>query len=103
MSRQTTQDYASIPKDFPRANLLEELLSNYQMCQELVAYVLKEVKKEQLRSPLIATPEIIERHLELAQQYGWGCSAGEIEWVFRNVVRELSCEMPDSLYSNYRI
>lgn len=79
MCRETTQDYSAIPKDFPRANLLEEVLSNFQVCQVLVSYVLNEVKKEQLRSPLIATPEIVERHLELAKQYGWGCSAGEIE------------------------
>jgi hypothetical protein len=102
MSRNTPQDYSAIPKDFPRANLLEEVLVNYQICQELVTYVLNEVRKEQLRSPLMATPEIVEGHLTIARQFGWGCSSGEIEWVFRNVVRELGCEMPALLSRDYQ-
>jgi hypothetical protein len=97
MLKETRQDYSSIPKDFPRANLLDDVLCNYQMCEELVAHMLKEVRKEQLRSPLIATPEIVERQFELARQCGWGCFPGEIEWIFRNVVRELGCEMPERL------
>jgi hypothetical protein len=97
MSKETTQDYSSIPRDFPRAHLLNDILSNYQMCEEFLAHVLREVKTEQLRSPLIATPEIVERHFELAKQAGWGCFPGEIEWIFRNAVRELGCEMPGCL------
>lgn len=97
MSRDAAQDYCSIPRDFPRANLLDDVLLNYQMCEELLAHELTEVRKEQLRSPLVATPEIVERHFELAKQCGWGCFPGEIEWIFRNVVRELGCEMPGCL------
>ena len=97
MSRETMKDYSSIPRDFPRANLLDEVLFNYHMCQELISHVVNEVRKERLRSPLISTTEIVERHLELAKEYGWGCFPGEMEWVFRNVVREVGCEVPSSL------
>ncbi len=97
MSRETIQDYAAIPRDFPRAKLLDDILSNYQLCKECLAHVLREVKTEQLRSPLIATTEIVESHFELAKQAGWGCFPGEIEWIFRNAVRELGCDMPDCL------
>ena len=99
MSSKWTHDYASIPKNFPRAHLLREVFADYQLCQELVTFVLSEVQKEQLRSPLIATPEIVQRHFTIAKRYGWGCSSGEIEWVFQNVVRELGCEMPDAITS----
>lgn len=94
MSKDDAQAYSSNLRDFPRANLLSNVLFNYQMCEELLTHELTEVRKEQLRSPLVATPEIVERHFELAKQYGWGCFPGEIEWIFRNVVRELGCEMP---------
>jgi hypothetical protein len=97
MLKETALRYFSIPRDFPRANLLEDVLFNYELCEEFVSHVLKEIREEQLRSPLIATPEIVERHLEVARQYGWGCFPGEIEWIFRNVVRELGCDMPGSL------
>lgn len=66
----------------------------YRMCQELVSHLVEQVKKEQLHSPLLATSDMVERHFTVAKQYGWGCSTGEMEWVFRNVVRELGCEMP---------
>lgn len=97
MSKEITQDYAAIPRDFPRANLLDDILFNYQMCEEFLAHVIRQVRAEQLRSPLIATSEIVERHFELAKQVGWGCFPGEIEWIFRNAVRELGCEMPGCL------
>ncbi len=57
MSSKSTYDYASIPKDFPRAHLLSEVFTSHQLCQELVTFILNEVQKEQLRSPLIATPD----------------------------------------------
>jgi hypothetical protein len=91
------QGHASLPPDFPRADLVQEVLANYEMCSELVAQIVGEVRKEQLRSPLISTPEILEMHLELARRFGWGCFPGELEWIFRNVVRELGCDMPASL------
>jgi hypothetical protein len=97
MSRVTTQDYSTLPKDFPRADLVSEVFSSYQMCRELVSHIVGEVRKEQLRSPLISTPEIVEMHLNLAREFGWGSFPGEVEWIFRNVVRELGCEMPTSL------
>ena len=78
MSKETRQDYSAILKDFPRENLLEEVFSNFQVCQELVSYVLNEVKKEQLRSSLIATPEIVERHLELLSNMGGGVLQGKL-------------------------
>ena len=93
----SAHDYLAIPKDFPRANFLEEVIVDYRMCQELVTHVVEQVKKEQLHSPLLATSDMVERHFTVAKQYGWGCSNGEMEWVFRNVVRELGCEMPASL------
>lgn len=91
------QTVASLPPDFPRADLVREVLSNYEMCSELVAQIVAEVRREQLRSPLISTPEIVEMRLDLARRFGWGCFPGELEWVFRNVVRELGCDMPSSL------
>ncbi|MBK4735338.1 hypothetical protein [Noviherbaspirillum pedocola] len=97
MSRLTMQTVASLPQDFPRADLVREVLSNYEMCSELVAQIVAEVRKEQLRSPLISTPEIVEMRLDLARRFGWGCFPGELEWIFRNVVRELGCDMPSSL------
>lgn len=97
MAEETAKGYSSIPKDFPRANLFDEVLVNYQLCEELVCYVVDEVHKEQLRSPLIPTSEIVGMRLETARQYGWGCFSGEIEWIFRNVVRKLGCDLPESL------
>jgi hypothetical protein len=97
MSKEVLREYASIPKDFPRAELVDEILANYRMCEELVSTIVEEVRKEQLRSPLISTPEIVEMQLELAIRFGWGCFPGELEWIFRNVVRELGCELPISL------
>ncbi|WP_109370507.1 hypothetical protein [Massilia sp. WG5] len=89
--------HSSIPKDFPRANLIDEVLVNYQLCEELVRHVVDEVRKEQLQSPLLATPEIVAMHLETARNFGWEGFPGEIEWIFRNVVRELGCDMPELL------
>lgn len=94
MPRHSSLEYPAIPKDFPRANLLEEVMVDYRMCQELVTHVVEQVKREQLHSPLLATSDMVERHFTVAKQYGWGCSNGEMEWVFRNVVRELGCELP---------
>ena len=76
MSRDAAQNYSSIARDFPRANLLDDVLFNYQMCEELLAHELTEVRKEQLRSPLVATPQIVERQFELAKKGGWGCFPG---------------------------
>lgn len=97
MSRLTMQDYSSIPRDFPRADVVAEVFANYEMCKELISQIVGEVQKEQLRSPLISTPEIVEMHLDSARRFGWGSFPGEIEWIFRNVVRELGCDMPGSL------
>lgn len=97
MIQKATDEYASIPRDFPRADLVDEVLSNYRLCQELVGDVVKMVRGEQLRSPLIATPEIVGTYFETALCYGWGCHPGEVEWIFRNVVRELGCDLPEQL------
>lgn len=97
MSRETMQGYSSIPSDFPRADVVKDVFTSYQMCKELVAQIVEEIRKQQLRSPLISTPEIVEMHFEMADKFGWGTHPGEIKWIFRNVVRELGCEMPSSL------
>jgi hypothetical protein len=89
-----TKGYASIPKDFPRADLIDDILVNYQLCQDLVRFIVDEVRKEQLRHPLIPTSEIVKLHLEVARRFGWGCVPGEITWIFCNVARELRCDMP---------
>lgn len=88
--------YFGIPKDFPRADLIDDVLINYQLCQDLVCHVVDEVRKEQRRHPLVPPSEIVEMHLEVARRFGWGCVPGEIEWIFRNVVHELGCDMPNS-------
>lgn len=97
MSPILKQSAPSLPSDFPRADLVRDVLSSYEMCRDLVAQIVAEVRKEQLRSPLICTPEIIDMHLGLARRFGWGSHPGELEWIFRNVVRELGCDMPVSL------
>ena len=97
MAQKTIDGYSSIPKDFPRAELFDEVLSNYRLCQELVGDVVRMVREEQLRSPLIATPEIVGMYLGTARRFGWGCYPGEVEWIFRNVVRELGCDLPEQL------
>lgn len=89
-----TKGYLYVPKDFPRADLVDDVLINYQLCQDLVCYLVDEVRKEQLRHPLVPPSEIVELHLDMALRFGWGCVPGEIEWIFRNVVRELGCDMP---------
>jgi hypothetical protein len=86
--------YVSIPKDFPRANLIDDVLLNYQLCMDLVRHVVDEVRKEQVRHPLVPATEMVEMHLDIARRFGWGCVPGEIEWIFRTVVRELGCEHP---------
>ena len=86
----------SIPSDFPRANLVSDVLSNYELCLDLVRQLVEEVRKEQLRHPLVPTTEIVELHLDIARRFGWGCAPGEVEWIFRNVVRVLGCELPQS-------
>jgi hypothetical protein len=91
-----TRRYSPVPRDFPRAELLDEFFANYQVCEELVRYTVDKVRKEQLRGPLIPTPEIVSMHLETARRFGWGFQ-GELEWVFRNVVRELGCDLPRAL------
>lgn len=97
MAVEMTRRYLPVPRDFPRAELLDEVLANYQVCEELVRYTVDEVRKEQLRSPLIPTSEIVSMHLETARRFGWGCFRGELEWIFRNVVRELGCDLPRAL------
>ena len=94
MSRETSNLYLSIPADFPRANLIDDVLSNYELCVDLVFQLVAEVRKEQLRHPLVPTSEIVELHLEIARRFGWGCVPGEVEWIFQNVVRELGCDLP---------
>lgn len=94
MSRATSIMYLSIPADFPRANIIDDVLSNYELCVDLVRQLVAEVRKEQLRHPLVPTSEIVELHLEIARRFGWGCVPGEVEWIFRNVVRELGCDLP---------
>lgn len=96
MSKGTSRTFVSIPSDFPRANLIDDVLSNYELCLDLVRQLVEEVRKEQLRHPLIPTIEIVELHLEIAQRFGWGGVPGEVEWIFRNVVRVLGCESPGS-------
>jgi hypothetical protein len=86
--------YVSIPKDFPRANLIDDVLLNYQLCMDLVRHIVDEVRKEQVRHPLVPASEMVEMHLDIARRFGWGCVPGEIEWIFRTVVRELGCEHP---------
>ena len=97
MSTRSLLNVSSIPQDFPRASLVHEVLSDYRLCEEHVIHVIHEVKKEQLRSPFISTPEIVDKYLMLAKRNGWGCFPGEIEWIFRSVVRELGCDLPRSL------
>jgi len=94
MSRNGSTIYLSIPADFPRANLIDDVLSNYELCVDLVHQLVVEVKKEQLRHPLVPVSEIVELHLDMARRFGWGCVPGEVEWIFRNVERELGCGAP---------
>jgi hypothetical protein len=61
---------------------------------DLVRHVVDEVRKEQVRHPLVPATEMVEMHLDIARRFGWGCVPGEIEWIFRTVVRELGCEHP---------
>lgn len=96
MSGAASQGY-TIPKDFPRANLVDDVLSNYHLCLDLVRHLIDEVRRDQLRHPLVPTSEIVEMHFDMAQRFGWGCVPGELDWIFRTVVRELGCEMPGFL------
>lgn len=94
MSNAASGMYLSIPKDFPRANLIDDVLLNYQLCMDLVRHVVDEVRKEQVRHPLVPASEMVEMHLDIARRFGWGCVPGEIEWIFQTVVRELGCDHP---------
>lgn len=92
---EATKSYLLVPEDFPRAELIDDVLVNFQLCQDLVRHVVEEVRKEKSRHPLVPASEIVDLHLEMAQRFGWGCVPGEIEWIFRNVVLELGCDKPE--------
>lgn len=96
MSKIMPSSYLSMPSDFPRASIVNDVFLNYQLCLDLVRYMVDEVKKEQVRYPLVPIVEIVKLHFDIARRFGWGCIPGEIEWIFQVVICELGCEMPES-------
>lgn len=74
--------------------MIDDIFEHYQLCLSIVQDIADEVKKDQIRLPLIPAAEIIELHFDIAQRFGWGCVPGEVEWIFRNVAQELNCEIP---------